>query len=85
MAVAVSPVPPAGVLPVPADEQEAVRWPAVDQARQVGQDGQQGVYACVCLFCPPTLESSAVDPSLDPPPLDLQQMTTPHALPCLGH
>lgn len=31
---------PPGVLPVPADEQEAVRRTAVDKARQVGQDGQ---------------------------------------------
>jgi hypothetical protein len=36
---------PPGVLPVPADEQEAVRRTAVDKARQVGQDGQQGEHA----------------------------------------
>ena len=32
----------AGLPPVPADEQEAVCWAAVDQPRQVGQDGLQG-------------------------------------------
>ena len=32
----------AGVQPVLADQQEAVRGPAVDEAREVGQDGHQG-------------------------------------------
>ena len=39
----------AGLPPVPADEQKAVCWAAVDQPRQVGQDGLQG--AAPVLVC----------------------------------
>ena len=49
----------AGVQPVPADQQEALCRPAVDQSRPLGQDGHQGVapppppmmlYCCLTLF-----------------------------------